>query len=1671
MSNHTRKKSLRSEKANEASSFKNELLSFIDNELQLNRRRHHDIVAEVAALQSNVNINQYFAFRDSKNRDLANSLTSAALDQTDTDSICDFFDGKLSTEEFYLQARWTNREFQNEDESDQENDELEFERLFSLGHVTQLARKEHEIVNRIVELEKNGLWNDGKAPEVSKSTWNLSSLPEPQKKKDHFRFLSDELTWLADDFIRERNWKKASAKKLAQACAKVCREKEERAAKAEREEVIRIRRHCASIARMVRDWWRQMDKIVKAKHQVRMAAKRQQAMTSHLGQVLETTEEYTKWLTEGITGKNENNSSSPNQNKVKAKVSQNDSDDEFRPESDLSSGEEIDDEETIAKAEAEEAHDPEEKDLLAKEAEVPIEDLIPPDYFTHEYPLVECTEEPEEKETKKDVDFKAEDSSTDDEATMAEQEKFEEEEYEGPNEKETAELAALEAEADLPIEELLKKFQESAVNEGIDPEKSISASNSSADEADESGSSSNNEDDSSSDESSEDNSDNEAIDDKENLGTVHFLTEDERTALQKDEERKKILAEKDELTRKGEEKIQALTAEALSALPGGTEVSSQLAASVKVPFLLYGQLREYQLIGLNWLATIYEKKLNGILADEMGLGKTIQTIALLGHLACELGIWGPHLIIVPTSVLLNWEMEFKRWCPGFKILTYYGSAKERREKRKGWTKTNAFHVCITSYRLALQDALVFKRKKWRYLILDEAQNIKNFKSQRWQTLLTFNSQRRLLLTGTPLQNSLMELWSLMHFLMPSIFQSHRDFNEWFASPLTDMIEGSNEFNTQLINRLHRVLRPFLLRRLKADVEKQMPKKYEHVIMCRLSRRQRFLYDDFMSWNSTREVLQSGQFLSVMNILMQLRKVCNHPDLFETRPIVSPFLMQGESVSMSFPRLITEASYPFMVPVPGNCSSLSPVGAPNAICYPDLDWIDRAGHVSRVIGQLNNLAEMSRDLPAFVAKRMSKLAPSRPIITEIDGNSYIDSISRDRQRLPPFKETIKNPQNPDKKHPTVLFPRQMVIQLDDELGTHSQVAKYPLLSEPTPFKIKCVGVDPTANSWDAGMPKSVLEKRLEMRKMRLELITRINERRTRPLVTENALSKTTIGDCMGGMCWGDETHLGPDLVNFVTSLTNRLTPNKCKLEPSEMQSSWISFRDARTALARSSLRDPKKVVIPCSHIMTKPLQPVELAGRFDGLDSCLSQPILNKSKDSKSILVPRSINTSALLSHTLGPEFVPAARVSWRWDCNSLRDLLNSPGDRLDQLETTLYNFNFYVPPVLSRKISLEACSSHVVRETANAETRLMELLRPMLPSVCISNELAQREQKMTKFQYRLPQSSICPVPYALSLKAWLMPAPVHDISNCRNFSFPDPRLIQYDCGKLQRLDILLRDLKTHDHRVLIFTQMAKMLDVLEQFLAYHGHRYLRLDGTTKVEQRQVLMERFNQDSKIFVFILSTRSGGLGINLTGADTVIFYDSDWNPTMDAQAQDRCHRIGQTRDVHIYRLISECTIEENILRKANQKRFLSDLAIEKGKFTTAFFKQNTLSELFAEPSGLHDLAENGTKEQETSEQQTIVKTRSGRHINWRANNLGDSEEAKGFTAAQLSAALEQCEDDVDRAAAHRAMEEAQEDADEFSETVQYDDQGQKITDSTQLDPLRRYAEKRLTEKKDVE
>jgi E1A-binding protein p400 len=192
--------------------------------------------------------------------------------------------------------------------------------------------------------------------------------------------------------------------------------------------------------------------------------------------------------------------------------------------------------------------------------------------------------------------------------------------------------------------------------------------------------------------------------------------------------------------------------------------------------------------------------------------------------------------------------------------------------------------------------------------------------------------------------------------------------------------------------------------------------------------------------------------------------------------------------------------------------------------------------------------------------------------------------------------------------------------------------------------------------------------------------------------------------------------------------------------------------------------------------------------------------------------------------------------------------------------------------------------------------------------------------------------------------------------------FPDKRLFVYDSGKLNKMIQLLKEIKERKpledgkkHKVLIFTQMSKMLDIFQECLSLYNLTYVRLDGSTKPDMRQRLVERFNNDDKIFCFISSTRSGGIGLNLTGANNVIFYDTDWNPAMDKQAQDRCHRIGQTRNVSIYRLISEHTIEENILMKNMQKRKLDEFIMEEGNFTPEFFEHINLRDILGDMLGL--------------------------------------------------------------------------------------------------------------------
>ena len=276
-----------------------------------------------------------------------------------------------------------------------------------------------------------------------------------------------------------------------------------------------------------------------------------------------------------------------------------------------------------------------------------------------------------------------------------------------------------------------------------------------------------------------------------------------------------------------------------------------------------------------------------------GLGKTVQTIALIAYLMEMKDNRGPYLVIVPLSTLSNWVNEFRRWCPSATVIVYKGTPAQRKGLFKSAVREGHFNVLLTTYEYIIKDKSTLRRIQWQYAIVDEGHRMKNAQSKFAVTLGTqYKTFHRVLLTGTPLQNSLPELWSLLNFLLPSIFNSVETFDQWFNKPFAQFgtantADNNGDGDTEdivtteermlIIQRLHELLRPFMLRRIKADVLGQLPEKVEKVLRCELSSWQKELYKQ-ISYN----VLKDGTKKSkrgMNNVVMQLRKVCNHPYMF------------------------------------------------------------------------------------------------------------------------------------------------------------------------------------------------------------------------------------------------------------------------------------------------------------------------------------------------------------------------------------------------------------------------------------------------------------------------------------------------------------------------------------------------------------------------------------------------------------------------------------------------------------------------------------------------------------------------------------------------------------------------------------------------------------------------
>ena len=313
--------------------------------------------------------------------------------------------------------------------------------------------------------------------------------------------------------------------------------------------------------------------------------------------------------------------------------------------------------------------------------------------------------------------------------------------------------------------------------------------------------------------------------------------------------------------------------------------------TVQPECIKFGKMREYQLAGLNWMIRLFDHGINGILADEMGLGKTLQTISLLGYLSEYRGITGPHMVVVPKSTLGNWMNEFKRWCPMIRPFKFHGNQEARAaQKAQYLDKNNAFDVCVTSYEMVIKEKNALKKFHWRYIIIDEAHRIKNENSRLSKVMRMFACNNRLLITGTPLQNNLHELWALLNFLLPEVFGDAGQFEEWFGS-------GTEGDNTEVVQQLHKVLRPFLLRRLKAEVEKNLPPKKEMILKVGMSEMQKEYYKQALQ-KDIQVVNSGGDRSRLLNMVMQLRKCCNHPYLFQGAEPGPPFFTDEHLVENS-----------------------------------------------------------------------------------------------------------------------------------------------------------------------------------------------------------------------------------------------------------------------------------------------------------------------------------------------------------------------------------------------------------------------------------------------------------------------------------------------------------------------------------------------------------------------------------------------------------------------------------------------------------------------------------------------------------------------------------------------------------------------------------------------------
>ncbi|XP_016304117.1 E1A-binding protein p400-like isoform X3 [Sinocyclocheilus anshuiensis] len=913
-------------------------------------------------------------------------------------------------------------------------------------------------------------------------------------------------------------------------------------------------------------------------------------------------------------------------------------------------------------------------------------------------------------------------------------------------------------------------------------------------------------------------------------------------------------------------------------LPKGS-ARTTLTSRSSPPALLHGSLREYQQIGVEWLASLHRKNLNGILADETGLGKTVQTVAYFAHLACNQGIWGPHLVVVRTCKLINWEMEFKRWCPGLKILLYLGSRKQRRYKRSRWCEPNSFHVCVTSYKLLLKDQSHFLRRCWRHLVLDEVQLIKNMTEKQWETIFNIKSQQRILLINTPLQNTLKELWTMIHFLLPGITHPYLNF------PIKPGTDQNQDYCHKLVIRLHRMIQPFILRRSKRDVEKQMPKKYEHILKCRLSKRQKSMYEDILIQPSAQEALKTGHFVRVLEVLMQLQKICNHPDLIQPRDTHNSYICQ--SLQYNTPSLLLTALQQdqwktvdmSLFDLIGNEGRLTRYEAEEAL--PKL----------RMTKQLIEEIYNARNPPA--RPKPCKIKPMRLFLPVQYGTKPEGHL------VPITSSTTQAP----RATAVTTAPTTTTNPATAALSTQPR-GKSPLTTTTSAQGGDVVKVTQLVGQGRIAQPETPVTLQFQGNKFTL------SPSQLRQLTTGQPLQlQGTLGNILQIVSAPGQPLLRPQGPPMVM-------PTVPQAVPVQNSSASTTVTQATTAM-ETNAKHSTNAITQSSEERNRQLKE-RLASLFHA----------NERRSSRSVMYGSDLIKTCFVYEGHPPPAFPAPQHSrWSWvgrdsciraqrTCVStvapLRSAILSNTEQEAAAGTLLKRFSCILPAAVAPPPQLYASN---------------------LPP---SYSLAQKS-----FRRQLQEVS---APHNAEIRNLACPPVVR---------FPDVHMLEMDSGKLEALSILLQKLSAENRRLLIFTQMASMLDILEAFLDHRHLTYVRLDESLSLEERQERVKRFNRNRQIFCTILTNRCCSAMGHVFDADTIVFYDTDLNPSMDLRTQEWCDKIRRSKDIHIYRLESGNSIEEKLLKNGT-KDLIREVAAQGMDYTLAFLTQRTIQDLFEVEAG---------------------------------------------------------------------------------------------------------------------